>query len=179
MKKSLLIISSIILAFSCSTEIIYVDPTEFIFIQVKEPTTPDQLTSKEIVEQTVAIKGFNKSYIAMAGDNIWTYNISDTQRIPADSKFKLSGHMVIDYAGNLNALYLESSNIILVRENPEIPNKMDTIAYVPNSNMNQARQAVSQAFRSQRYSDCYTIFEDFFIFTPITGEEYRRIQKSN
>ena len=177
MRPFLLLIATTILTFACTPETIYVDAVEHIYINVNKPTSPEQLSSEEIVKQTYAIKGFNQNYLNMPGDHIWQTEIKNDQRLPLTKQFKLPGLMVIDDEGLINTHFIKSSNIILVRQKIDNKNAFDTIAYIPNSNMNKANSSIINAFNQSRYEECYKIFEELFIFTPITGEQYLKIKK--
>jgi hypothetical protein len=55
---------------------------------------------------------------------------------------------------------------------------IDTIAYIPNSVLKNAYDLIIPAFKSQNYQAVYDIFNEKFVFLPITGVEYRELVKS-
>lgn len=52
----------------------------------------------------------------------------------------------------------------------------DTVAYIPNSTMIAAEAAITAAHARGDYAECYRLFEEAFVFIPITGAEWRALQ---
>ena len=61
------------------------------------------------------------------------------------------------------------------------PTQMDTIAYVPNAQLERAEPLVRAAFAKGDYEACYKILEKAYTFIPITGAQWRKLkaQKKN
>jgi hypothetical protein len=47
----------------------------------------------------------------------------------------------------------------------------DTIAFVPNSVINNARPLIEAAYNDENYTECYRLFNDAFTFFPYPAEE--------
>lgn len=187
MKQALLLISTVILSFSCLPSIKYIDPWDHISLKVNNSSNSTQLSNTEVVKQATYIQNFNKNN-DMPGDNIWTYSIEDSNRKPETNSFQFPGTFVYNLNGTLNPRYLLSENILLVRSIPKKiksgesklnPTKLmtlDTIAYIPSSAIKTAKIEIEKAFIEKRAEDCYKIFEEMMVFTPITGAEFRKLK---
>lgn len=57
-------------------------------------------------------------------------------------------------------------------------NKWDTIAYVPNSVIRRAEVAIKTAFDAGDYDECMRLFEEAYVFIPITGPEWRALKEA-
>ena len=87
----------------------------------------------------------------------------------------MSSTWVIAQDGTLYDIALKARNHILVtldRENHPV----DTIAYIPNSVMQDLEQRVMAAYEAADYATCYRLFEEGFVFTPITGAEWLELK---
>lgn len=51
----------------------------------------------------------------------------------------------------------------------------DTIAYIPNSAIESARERIIELHAQERYDEIYELFQDAFVFYPCTSEEYKQI----
>ena len=181
MKNILIILTTIIFSFSCTT-IEYIDPWENITLKVNSSTNPDHLSNTEIVKQATAVQNFNDKH-DMPGDNIWTYTITNDNRKPESNEFLFPGTFVFNVEGALNSNYIKSTNILLVREitAPDAiaqQSVLDTIAFIPSNNISTARKEIERAFIEKRAVECYTIFEEMMVFTPITGAEFNKLKQS-
>ncbi len=175
MKQILLLITTAILSFSCLPSVKYIEPWDHVSMKVNNSTNPTQLTNTEIVKQATLIQNFNNSS-GMPGDNIWKYTITDANRKPESNSFQFPGTFVFNNAGLLNPMYLLSKNILLIRS---IENKLDTIAFIPRSTIKTAKIEIENAYNEKREEDCYKIFEQMMIFTPITGAEFKKLEANN
>ena len=52
----------------------------------------------------------------------------------------------------------------------------DTIGYIPNAITTQARNEITTAFNLKDYKECYRLFDELFVFRPITGEKWRALK---
>lgn len=52
----------------------------------------------------------------------------------------------------------------------------DTVAYIPNAAILEARAKITAAFNAGDYESCYQIFDDTYIFIPTTGEKWRAMK---
>lgn len=52
----------------------------------------------------------------------------------------------------------------------------DTIAYIPNAVVREARTKIAAAFAAENYAECYRLFDEAYIFVPTTGPQVTRPQ---
>lgn len=52
----------------------------------------------------------------------------------------------------------------------------DTVAYIPNSVVLNARAKITTAFDAGDYETCYRLFDDAYVFLPITGAKWRALK---
>ncbi len=52
----------------------------------------------------------------------------------------------------------------------------DTVAYIPNSVVLDARAKITTAFDAGDYETCYRLFDDAYVFLPITGAKWRALK---
>ena len=189
MKNTLILITALILSFSCS-QVEYVDQWDHITLKVNNSTNPTYLSNTEIVEQATLIQNYNEKHNT-PGSNTGTYNIIDSNRKPATNEFQLPGTFVYNTDGTLNYKYLNSTNILLVRSiyssiqtgdsrlNPGLTMVLDTIAFIPSSNISTAKNEMELAVIEKRALDCYYIFQEMMVFTPTTGNEFKKLKNQN
>lgn len=58
-------------------------------------------------------------------------------------------------------------------------NVNDTIAYVPNAQLEAAEKLVRAAYERGEYDRCYQILEKAYTFIPITGAQWRKLKAEN
>lgn len=54
----------------------------------------------------------------------------------------------------------------------------DTLAYVPNKQITDAKAKIDSLFPLEKWSEIYEIFNNAFTFIPCTGAELRELEKS-
>ena len=52
----------------------------------------------------------------------------------------------------------------------------DTVAYIPNSVVLDARAKITTAFDAGDYETCYHLFDDAYVFLPTTGPKWRALK---
>lgn len=52
----------------------------------------------------------------------------------------------------------------------------DTVAYIPNSVVLDARAKITAAFEAGDYETCYRLFDDAYVFLPTTGPKWRALK---
>lgn len=72
-------------------------------------------------------------------------------------------------------IYAYDCVIEIFRTNKDI----DTIAYIPNSVLRKAESDIKSALANKDTAIVYSIFQNAFKFTPITGAEYRELKRQN
>jgi hypothetical protein len=55
---------------------------------------------------------------------------------------------------------------------------IDTIGYIPNSVLKNAYDLIIPAFKNKQWQEIYDIFNEKFVFLPITGAEYRELVRT-
>lgn len=128
------------------------------------PENPQHMTARQIIEQADALI----SSIGITG-------IADWNRDLERNRIVMSSTWVIRQNGDLEVYSLQDRNQILVTlDNQNHP--IDTIAYIPNSVMQSLEQQITAAYNAEDYATCYRLFEDGFVFTPITGAEWLELK---
>lgn len=54
--------------------------------------------------------------------------------------------------------------------------RFDTIAYIPNSVVLKARAEITEALNREDFTECYRLFDEAFVYVPITGEKWRALK---
>ena len=140
-------------------------------VQLRSSDNPEHLTALEIVQQTVTMI-YNNFEIAEDGEI--RRGFADAQRdydIPA---LKMWGTDIIDQIGDYQTEFIGGHDFILVRG--ETFETEDTIAYIPNSVIKEARISIKAAYDAGDYAKVYKLFDTAFTFIPITGEEWRALK---
>lgn len=52
----------------------------------------------------------------------------------------------------------------------------DTVAYIPNSVVLEARAKITAAFAAGDFDACYKLFDDAYVFLPTTGPKWRALK---
>ena len=53
----------------------------------------------------------------------------------------------------------------------------DTIAYIPDSTLINAREAIETAYNDSNYTEVYRLFNEAFIFIPLPPKEVEEIEE--
>lgn len=130
-----------------------------------DPNNPEHLTARQIVEKADAM-------LAKEWDNM---GIDDWNRDFEHNRIVGSSTWVVAQNGTLETGLISASDLILVTLDIE-NHPVDTIAYLPNSVMREAEQRIKAAYDGEDYTTCYRLFEDAFIFYPITGAEWLELK---
>lgn len=57
--------------------------------------------------------------------------------------------------------------------------KRDTLGYIPNRVIRDAETKIKAAFAAGDYDECLRLFNEAYVFTPITGAEWRALKAKN
>lgn len=83
--------------------------------------------------------------------------------------------------GTYDNIFFSQRNYYLMRfvygENNEYLGT-DTLAYVPNKQITDAKAKIDSLFPLEKWSEIYDIFNNAFTFIPCTGSELRELEKS-
>lgn len=173
MKKILFLLLAVALFVNCDPKDTpepkgKLDPNAMITIRpakgVQLRSTIKGLTALEIVQQAVAIK-FQTQFlddmdngsplIASRGFNEETMKDFD---IPA---LKMLGIDVINAQGKYIRDFTRAKSVYITDING------DTLAYVPDEVINNARPLIEAAFADKNYTEVYRLFNEAFTFLPI------------
>ncbi len=174
MKKLLLIAAACLVLSGCKKDsdgrldpnaTVALNPAPGVKAAAEDAGNPAHLTARQIVEQADAL----------LATEIGILGIADWNRDFDRNRIVMSSTWVIAQDGTLYDIALKARNHILVtldRENHPV----DTIAYIPNSVMQDLEQRVMAAYEAADYATCYRLFEEGFVFTPITGAEWLELK---
>lgn len=56
--------------------------------------------------------------------------------------------------------------------------KIDTVAYIPNSVVLEARAKITAAFNDGDFDTCYKLFDEAYVFLPTTGAKWRALKQA-
>lgn len=83
--------------------------------------------------------------------------------------------VAVDSNGNIHGNWSATQDQFM--KDPDAKMIFDTVAYVPNSVMDKTRHDVLEALRAGDNQRCYELFNKAVVFIPITGEEYRELER--
>ena len=172
MKKIILFLFAIALILSsCEPDEVVdkgkLDPNAIITIKpakgVKTRATVTDLTALEVVENAINIKWQSNwsgnNYYDAAKDIARTF--MESQKDYQTPALKMLGIDVITSEGEYYKDLTYAFNVVIT----DINN--DTIAYVPDDVINNARPLIEEAFNDQNYTEVYRLFDEAFVFYPI------------
>lgn len=174
MKKLLLIAAACVALVACKKESGNdgrLDPNATVAlnpapgVKAYDPENPAHLTARQIVEQAKA----------MFFDGHKVMSIDDWNRDLERNRIVMSSTWVIAQDGTLYDIAMKARDHILVTVNEDL-HPIDTIAYIPNSVMQDLEQRITTAYEAGDYTTCYRLFEEGFVFTPITGAEWLELK---
>lgn len=182
MKKLLLILLIGVIFTACKKE----EPIKpFILdgnalVYVKGVTAPSNsksgaLTPLEVVKQATHIQGYND----LIAESDWVNGWHGKDTVSSEpALLRLADDIIYDHTGYndyiIETSFIYSYDMVILRGT--IPN-YDTIAYIPNSLVEAAREAILLAFENEDTETVYTVFKDMFKFIPITGAEWKELKK--
>lgn len=173
MKKLLLIAAACLVLSGCKKEsdgrldpnaTVALNPAPGVKAAAEDAGNPAHLTARQIVEQANAL---------LAGESIT--GIDDWNRDLDRNRIVMSSTWVIRQNGELETYALGMRDQILVTLDEE-NHPVDTIAYIPNSVMQDLEQRITAAYEAGDYATCYRLFEEGFVFIPITGAEWLELK---
>lgn len=155
----------------------------------------DMLTGKQVVQQTWAMRGTAPDGTKV-GDKSFTAEMRDT----VNPALKLLMKDVVytttqDDTPLLEGFFLTLRDVVFVRNlhiekgdttfcgyekdysgSIQRVSKKDTVAYVPNAQLEKAEPLVRAAFAKGDYEQCYKILQTAYTFIPITGAQWRKLK---
>lgn len=177
MKKILFLLLAVALFVNCDPKDVpepkgKLDPNAMITIRpakgVQLRSTITGLTALEIVQRANSIH-FQTQYLddvlqdemKIAGRGFNEETMKDYS-IPA---LKMLGIDVINAQGKYIRDFTTAKSVFIV--NVDNTNKVDTLAYVPDAVISNARPLIEAAYAEQNYDEVYRLFNEAFTFLPI------------
>ena len=117
----------------------------------------------DVVKQALNIK-WNTHY----GDNVYSEEVRTIGRSFAEAQrdldtpaLKMWGTDIINQDGEYVKDFTHAFNVVFT------DNNNDTIAYVPDEVINEARPLIEKAYNEKDYTEVYRLFDEAFMFIPI------------
>lgn len=138
-------------------------------------SNPEHLNPIEIVKQADVLVFYNKDL----GDSyaMATFVGKDTVSNPP-ALLRWATDIIYDTDGyghyGLQTDFINGKDFVICRGNAQW---RDTIAYIPNAVMQNARSLILESLSQKDTAAVYGHFENAFRFLPITGREYVELQK--
>lgn len=185
MKKFLFLFVVLISVLSCDKDEdstpFYIRPDAKILIKPAQldlyKSDSTHLSPLEIVKQTALTHFYN---ISTFGDQpVYGGGFNPEQRDTLSNPpcLKRWATDLINRDGNNNYYlvpdYIYATDLVFVRSLSGIA---DTIAYTPNAVMRQMESDIKAALANQDTTLAYEVFNNSFIFIPITGAEWRELK---
>lgn len=175
MKKILFLLLAVALFVNCDPNDVpepkgKLDPNAMITIRpakgVQLRSTITGLTALEVVQNAVNIKWTShyagNAYFETPKHIARTF--MDSQRDFNTPSLKMLGVDVITSEGEYYKDLTYATNVVITDVNN------DTIAYVPDEVINNARPLIEAAFNSENYTECYRLFDTAFVFLPYPNQ---------
>lgn len=132
------------------------------------------LSALEIVKYANVIAFYNEDFGTLECSRVFEGFQRDT--ISERPCLKMWGTDIIDVDGNYVPDFIEGRDF-LIKHLGDDYTVTDTLAYIPNSVISAARDSIKAAMIRNDTEAVYRIFNDAFIFTPITGEEWLELKR--
>lgn len=178
MKKIIYIVLATIIFASCEKEPTTtkgkLDPNALISIRPAAGVKSGYLSAKDIVKNTSSLSFYNLNMYS----NPLARGFAPAQRDTVNVRLMMWGTDIIDQSGKYTGEFIEGKDFVF-RKNVDLghyPPIYDTIAYLPNSVITEARGKIITAFADSNFVEVYRLFDVAFTFTPITGPEWRALK---
>ena len=134
----------------------------------------DKLSPLEIVKQAGGLLYIPADDI---GDN---YTFSPKERDFDTPCLKMFGDVIINQEGELVYHFIDARDVVVFRYHnffDQAKEYKDTIAYLPNSVLQQAAPKIKAAYNKGDYDEVYKLFHEAYTFRPITGEKWEALKE--
>lgn len=169
------------------------DPSAFVRIEadksVKVRATDDQYTEDgerlytafEVAKYGAALKPTGKRFgdqrdtlsqnpaLLMFGTDIITMD-GELHRTFIDAR----DNVIVQFS--LDGKPLTYDDIMAILDDRIYRVKEDTIAYIPNSVMEEATKKIEAAYNDSNYTEVYKLFNEAFTFKPITAKQWKKLK---
>lgn len=175
MKKILFLLFALVLLTGCEKDDNpdkgKLDPNAMILIRpaagVQLKAIVQGLTATEIVEQAINIRF--RTHWGDTGDGsvyrdeelVTDRGFGEGQRDLSIPALKMFGTDIIAQQGHFVKDFIYGYDVYITSSNN------DTIAYVPQSVINNARSLIEAAYNDENYTEVYRLFNEAFTFLPI------------
>lgn len=175
MKKIVLLLTVMIAMVACEDKVKEIDkgkldPDATILIRpgkgVKTRALVSDLTAQQVVENTINIK-FTSHYFSNKYEETALQmgrGFADAQRDLSIPALKMWGTDIIAQDGSYYRDFIYGTEVYLT------DNNNDTIAYIPQSVIDNARTLIEAAYQEQNYTEVYRVFDKAFTFLPISNK---------
>lgn len=187
--KNLLFISMMLLFLACKkdepSKVFRLDPDAKVYVKpsnvksfIDAKNVGEHLTPLEVVKQATVLNFYNN----MISDSYCTATwVGKDTLSPEPALLRWGTDIIYDTDGyghyGLQTDFIYGYDMVICREvMGEWRLVYDTIAYIPNSNIINARNTILEALEAKDTSAVYGIFKDAFKFIPITGPEWRQLK---
>ena len=135
------------------------------------------LSNLEIVKQTFNLSFYNEN---MGSGNL-VRGFAPAQRDTVNIRLLMWGTDIIGQFGDYVTEFIDGHDFVLRRNlaTPPATPIYDTIAYISNNVILNARNRIKSAYDSGNYTAVYAAFDSVFTFIPITGAEWRELKTQN
>lgn len=182
MKNLVLLFAFAAIIISCkksdNLRFITINPNAMIYFKPatsNAKTLPGELTPLEIVKKAKFLVGYNDD----TGEQFavtWTWFEKDTVSEPP-ALLRWGKDIIYEFEGcggfGIQSEFINSYDLVICTGNLT---PVDTIAYIPQSNMTTAKLQIIEAFVNQDTTLIYEVFKNSFKFIPITGAEWRDLK---
>lgn len=143
---------------------------------VKTKATDGHLSNYEIVKQTFNLSFYNTS---MGSGNL-VRGFAPAQRDTINVRLLMWGTDIIGQFGDYITEFIDGYDFVLRRNLTTLPATpiYDTIAYISNDVILNARDRIKAAYDANNYTAVYAAFDSVFTFVPITGAEWRELKRT-
>lgn len=187
MKKLLIILFTVLAFTACQKsnetpkKAFHIDPNSTVRftgeISTKASDTAT-LSPLEVVKQAEYLVGYNDNIASTSVT--WTWPGKDTTSAEP-ALLRWGTDIIYDTTGygdyGLQKAFIDAYDLVICKG--DAINSTDTIAYIPNSTMQNARTAILRALNDHDTTTIYSIFKGAFKFIPITGAEYLQLKQNN
>lgn len=103
------------------------------------------------------------------------------QKDTANAKLRFWGTQIISDNGMLLKGTLYARDIVIVGGDPSLGeprygNSTDTLAYIPNAVIREARAKIEQAYRDSNFTEVYRLFDEALTYIPCTAKQYKELK---
>ena len=140
---------------------------------------PLHLSALDIVKQTTVMQYYNPNIGVGSGKIERMFDKLQRDTISETPSLKMWATDIINDKGEYVPEFIEAHDIILIHFHEMTPTTArDTIGYIPNSVIRAAQSAVKTAYDDNDPEEVLRLFNEVFIFRPVTGAEYKALKAS-